>query len=203
MKTAWYNNDILPQEMIKAAKGITWGFKLENAPHFPVLQEAILACRDSETIIDIGCGAGEVGRVFNQFKYTGIDLNHIVENVAKKQNKDLTYLSFDAYESSFEFCKEYDIVLCNSFLSEIEFPTKILNKILTNAKKYVVIHRQKYTNEEQVFEAFTYGGLRSPQYSISTIEFNKIIKNNFTPLYNKQVDDTPNYSTIVLQKIQK
>ncbi len=198
-RTAWYNKDILPQQMLEAANGKIWGFTLEKAPHFHILQESLNTCKDAKTLLDIGCGAGEIGRVFTNFDYTGGDLDHIIENVAKKKNPQLKYFAFDAYESSFEFCKNYDVILCNGFLSEITSCTSVLEKILNYAKKYIIIHRQIFSDDGQATMYNTYGGLQTYDNTINTVIFNKLVKNNFTPLYNEIVQN--NTRTITLKRI--
>ncbi len=202
--SAWYNKDVLPQQMLEAASGKTWGFTLENAPHFNVLQESLNTCINGKTLLDIGCGAGEVGRIFTNFDYTGCDLEHIIENVAKKKNPKLKYFSFDAYESSFEFCKNYDVVLCNGFLSELALCGGVLEKILQHTKKYIVIHRQVFLNDEQINLSTTYttyGGLQTSDNSIGVAFFKKLIKNRFKPLYDNTHNYSPNSRTIVMERI--
>jgi len=200
-RSAWYNEDILPQQMLEAADGKTWGFTLESAPHFNILQESLSVCLNAKTLIDIGCGAGEVGRVFTNFDYTGCDLEHIIKNVSKKKNPQLKYFEFDAYETSFEFCKDYDVILCNGFLSELVSGASILEKILQYTKKYIVIHRQVFLNDDQNNLTTTYGGLQTYDCSIGAAIFKKLVKNRFKPLYDKPHNYSPNLRTIVMERI--
>jgi len=173
-KTAWYNTDILPNEMVRGAMGLNgWG-RLENAAHFPYLNNLINKC-NCDNIADIGCGAGEVGRVYSKLNYSGFDLPHIIEDVAKKVNPNLEYFEFDAYSFDYTFFKKYDILLCNSFLSELPEPIPVLSQILKNTKKYLIIHRQYCSKEGKINEYNTYGNLTTVRSFISEEEFKNLL----------------------------
>lgn len=173
-KTAWYNNDVLPIEMVKSAMGLTGWSRLENSTHFPYLNDLIKKC-DFKNIADIGCGAGEIGRVYSEFDYSGFDLPHIIENVSKKVNPNLKYFEFDAYDFDYSIFKNYDMLLCNSFLSELPEPIQVIKKILINTKKYLIIHRQYFSNNSEINEYNTYGNLKTVRSFISENEFKNLL----------------------------
>ena len=78
MTTAWFDKNVLPSSMVNT------NFKcLEESDHFDALKACFDMVRDSETLLDLGCGAAEVARVFNNFDYTGADLPHIVEEATE------------------------------------------------------------------------------------------------------------------------
>ena len=141
IKTAWYDEDILPSDM--AIKSVEW--ELDKSDHFVYLKEAFDMCREYKSIADLGCGAGNVGKVFSDMDYVGYDLDHIIEKVSKKVNPELSYISFDAYDTDFEFCKNYDVVLSNSFITELKYCGNILYDILDRCNKYVILHRQGFS----------------------------------------------------------
>lgn len=176
-KTAWYNNDVLPLEMVRGAMGLNGWNRLENSGHFENLDTLIKKC-EGINIADIGCGAGEVGRVYQNLNYSGFDLPHIIENVSKKVNPSLTYFEFDAYKSDYSIFKTYDILLCNSFLSELYDPISVLRELLKNTKNYLIIHRQYFSNETKTHEYSTYGDLKTIRSFISEKEFNEILINH-------------------------
>ena len=73
LESAWYNKDILPNEMKMRINGKKSWPKLENSWHFQYLDEAIKVCGKIETLIDLGCGGAEVGRVYPHIKYVGYE----------------------------------------------------------------------------------------------------------------------------------
>lgn len=179
---AWYDSSIVPREMIRGAKAEIPGWRtLENTTHFIALDN-LVKNSGGKSIIDIGCGAAEAGRIYENMKYAGADLPHIIEQVAKKVNPDKTYITFDANDSEdFDFIKEYDIVLMNGFLSEITNPLEFLEKILQNAKKCIIIHRQDFNNEKTFLENYTsYGGKPATNSNINYKELVALVeKYNF------------------------
>jgi|10_taG_2_1085330.scaffolds.fasta_scaffold97040_2 SAM-dependent methyltransferase len=154
MKTAWYNTDALPTSMLTA------GFRpLQESDHFASLSRCV-ELSDGRTLLDIGCGTAEASAAFPQWDYTGADLPHIIEKVSKVSNPSGKYISIDANETNFEFTKQYDLILMNSFLSEVPEWYIILNKILLHSEGDILIHRQEITNTETHLDNYTtYGNL--------------------------------------------
>lgn len=154
MKTAWYNNDSLPHSMLNA------GFKpLKESDHFESLRGCMEIAK-GKNLLDIGCGSAEVFGTFPEWDYTGADLPHIIENVSSVSAPSAQYISFDANETDFRFIEDYDLILMNSFLSEVPDWYMILNKILYHSCGDIIIHRQEITKEEtHLSEYHTYGNL--------------------------------------------
>ena len=198
---AWYDKSIVPFEMVKGAKAEIPGWKkLEYTDHFKVLDELIKSI-DVKSIVDMGCGAAEIGRLYDSLEYLGVDLPHVIENVAKVVNPNLEYLEFDANESSFDFLENYDLVLMNGFLSEMPDPIEILESVLSNSLNYVIIHRQDFTDSLDTFiQTYnSYGGIKATNSVINLEEF-KIIchKHGFhTTIKDSNLVDK---KTILLQK---
>lgn len=198
---AWYDKSIVPFEMVKGAKAEIPGWKkLEYTDHFKVLDELIKSI-DVKSIVDMGCGAAEIGRLYDSLEYLGVDLPHVIENVAKVVNPNLEYLEFDANESSFDFLENYDLVLMNGFLSEMPDPIEILESVLSNSLNYVIIHRQDFTDSLDTFiQTYnSYGGIKATNSVINLEEF-KIIchKHGFhTTIKDSNLADK---KTILLQK---
>lgn len=184
-KNCWYDEEVVPQEMLRGAKAQISGWKkLEETSHYLVLK-SLIEKTDSKTILDLGCGAGEVGRVFNKLEYTGADLPHIIEKVSKVMNPQLKYISFEANDNSFKFIENFDIVLMNSLLSELENPIDILPKIFKNISKYCIIHRQDLTELDTYIQNYSsYGGKEATNSFINSEEFK-----NITNSYNLDIID--------------
>ena len=140
------------------------GFKpLSQSDHFMALDKSLKMSK-GKTLLDLGCGIAEVGSTFPQFDYTGVDLPHIIENAARVKNPNFNYAYFNANEDEYDFLNNYDIVLMNSFLSEIPDWFRVLSKVLMEAKDYVVIHRQEITSDSNFLQEYrTYANLVTPK----------------------------------------
>ena len=200
MKTAWFNKEILPKSMLNS------GFKpLDLSEHFPSLKKCFEGIPPT-TLLDIGCGAAEVSQAFSDFDYTGVDLPHVIEEVAKKKNPHKKYIHFDANKGPYEFVKNHDIVLMNSFISEVPNWYFALSNILYRSKKYVIIHRQEVTNSKTSVEDYiTYGGLKTTKTVINYSELLKLFEMNGFKLINDQSSfpNENNVRTFLLKKQEK
>lgn len=177
-KNAWYNETILPKEMVSKVISPENGWsKLEHSDHFRFLDE-LINLTESKTIADIGCGTAELGRIYNNFNYTGFDLPHIIEKVSKVVNPNLNYQVFDAYNFDYTFFKKYDLLICNGFISELNEPIQVLKNLLDNTKKYLIIHRQIFDDKSKVIEYKTYGDLLTTVCHIDINELNKLLINH-------------------------
>lgn len=162
---------------------------LEKTHHFLQLEKLINICNPCDSLVDIGCGAGELGRVHKNKKYLGLDLQNIIENVAKVKNSNLNYICFNACDEQIpNEVNKYDVIVMNSFLSELIDPISFLKKLFLIKNKYIIIHRQNFTNKTTYIEKYSsYAGLISTNSYINNNEFIKLI-------------ETFNYK--ILQKIQ-
>tara|TARA_R110000765_G_scaffold348260_1_gene438345 strand:+ start:209 stop:814 length:606 start_codon:yes stop_codon:yes gene_type:complete len=154
MKTAWFNKSILPNAMINS------GFKpLHQSDHFEALDKCFKMA-EGESLLDLGCGIAEAGSTFTDYSYTGADLPHIIDQCALKKNPDLDFIHFEAGEDNYDFVGKYDIVLMNSFISEVPDWYRVLSHVLLGAKKYIIIHRQEVTSEPSFLQEYkTYANL--------------------------------------------
>lgn len=180
MKTAWFDKNVLPSSMVNA------NFKcLEESDHFDALKTCFDMVCDSETLLDLGCGAAEVARVFNNFDYTGADLPHIIEEVSKVKNPDAKYVKFNIEKDDLHFLTDKDVVLMNSFVSEIPNWYLALSKVLVAAEKYIILHRQTVTDQKSSLVKYkTYGDLLTTN---SVINYEDLIRlfemNSFEKIY--------------------
>lgn len=108
--------------------------------------------KNSITILDLGCGDGELLRVCSdvlkfhnvKVKYIGLDANqYIIEEAIKRSKgyRDITFGRMDVFSEEFKEL-EYDIVLCTLFLhhfknSDIE---NLLKNTMAKAKVGVVVN---------------------------------------------------------------
>lgn len=180
MTTAWFDKNVLPSSMVNA------NFKcLEESDHFDALKACFDMVRDSETLLDLGCGAAEVARVFNNFDYTGADLPHIVEEVSKAKNPDAKYVKFNIEKDDLHFLSGKDIVLMNSFVSEIPNWYFALSKVLDVAEKYIILHRQTVTDQKSSLVKYkTYGDLLTTNSVINYEDLVRLFEmNSFEKIY--------------------
>ena len=177
-EVAWYDNTVLPQQMIDGALGNLpgWG-RLEEAEHFSVL-DSLVQLISVNSIADLGCGAAEVGRLYAGSDYTGLDLPHIIENVAKVVNPNLNYIEFDANKSDYSILQKFDLIICNSFISELPNPLEVVEKLLTNMGRYLIIHRQYFDESTRLDTYKTYGNLDTVRSHIGLQEFNSLLTNH-------------------------
>lgn len=176
-ENAWFNEEILPNEMIKGAKGENGWSKLENTKHFEILNNFIKDLKINK-LADIGCGAGELGRVLNNINYTGFDLPHIIDKVSKVVNPNLKYIYFNADDFNYDNFNEYDLLVCNSFISELNNPIEVLTKLINNTSNHLLIHRQYFSSETNLVKYSTYGDLLTTRTYIGSNEFNELLKNH-------------------------
>ncbi len=173
IKTAWFDEETIASSMLNS------GFKpLRHSDHFKSLNECI-GMTDGVSLLDLGCGVGEVSETFTQFKYTGADLPHIIENASRKKYPDSNFLHFNANEGEYDFVGDYDVVLMNSFISEIPDWYRVLNNVLLHAKSFVIIHRQRVTEYESFLENYlTYADMPTIQTIINYDVFVKTFEMN-------------------------
>jgi len=154
MPTAWFNDNVLPDLMLNS------GFKpLGVSDHFEALNKCMSQVQGKK-LLDLGCGIGEAFETFSDFEYTGADLPHIIENASRKRSPGATFIHFNADNDSYEFLGQYDVVLMNSFISELPNWYWVLNNVLLHSTKDIVIHRQEVSDGPSKLEDYiTYGGL--------------------------------------------
>lgn len=178
--SAWYNLDLIPGEMVKGAKAELQGFKkLEESDHFVILDKLIKNVNPL-SICDMGCGAGEISRVYNDLNYLGLDLPHIIERVAMVVNPGKKYMGFDANtQKDLAFLNQYQLLVMNGFLSELPDPLELIAGVLSQYKGSVIIHRQDLTDSTSFLEEYlSYGGLKTTNSQIQNIKLKDTCEKN-------------------------
>lgn len=95
-----------------------------------------------ESILDIGCGIGRFEKLFNKYRYLGLD---IVSDYIKRASigSHMSYVVMDAQEIREHFVpKSYDAVLLYDSLEHFEFEAgkRILNYASSIARKCVAVY---------------------------------------------------------------
>lgn len=180
-QTCWFSPEII-DEMNRNYP--VYKNLMDTTQHIHTIKQHIetIANKEEEkqTVIDIGCGTAQISLLFDKtkFEYEGADLTPILQHCAHHWHPENIYLPFNAETSYYYFLKNYDIVLTNAFIDVMEHPLAILEKILANAKKYVILHRQEISNSKPTHVFL------NPAYSGET--FHSIInKMDFINLINQ------------------
>lgn len=180
-KTAWHNQK-MPESMMDAHFP-----HIVNSDHFKAIKQCFGHISEAKSLIDLGCGKAELSDAFPEYEYCGADLPHIIQKVSKISKPSLEYVEFDATICNMDFVSSFDVIVMNSFLSEIEKADEILCKVLKYAPKYVVIHRQEIGGKEDREEYLTYGGLKTIKYTFGKDRLEEILKEySFTKLFETE-----------------
>jgi hypothetical protein len=198
--TCWYNDDVCPEQMIQGAKGLIWPV-LEKSDHFPILDSLIQIINDDCTsLLDIGCGAAEISRIYPQYFYVGADLKNIIQNVSTRVHPEKRYVVFDIYNDECEFISDYDIIVMNAFIDVLEFPIFGLETVLKHANRYVVLHRQEVDSQQtRIIKNPSYGGV-SYHSIINKISFDYILNKHSFEIV-KQLPVFNNSKSYLLRKV--
>ena len=109
--------------------------------------------------IDLGCGSAVLSEYCKDQKYTGVDLPHIIKDCAMRNYSNYFYKSCDLIQDDLSFINKYPIVCINAVLDIMEEPIPFLEKVLKSSSKWVIIHRQEFTEgETRVIQNGSYGG---------------------------------------------
>lgn len=101
-------------------------------------------------VIDLGCGTAQISKLFDreQWEYTGADLPQIIEGCAKLWHPEHNYVAADltkanVFDNEIEL-RMYDVILMNAFIDVMDDPIVVLDRVLSKAKGYVILHRQEF-----------------------------------------------------------
>lgn len=176
--TCWRDESSL-KEMVSAVRKHP---KFEDIGHGKIIIELLNSIPEKNlNLLDLSCGGGHLSTITKDHKYTGSDMKHIVKNVSKKCYPKNKYIYLDVIEDNLDILKSFDIIVMNAIIDILEEPLFILDKILKNCKKYVIIHRQDITNytlengfylsKQESYGGFTFHSI------LNRMEFNNILNN--------------------------
>lgn len=190
----WEENEDIIKQMISGSNGTLWGNRLEQAGHYPLLRECLNIVGQQGLLIDLGCGAGDVSRVWKG-DYLGIDLDWVIEKVAKVCNQ-ANYLSANLAES-IPVLPQSKCILMNAFLDMLENPIHVLNSVLDSANtEWVIVHRQKIGYKDEHLLGTSYGGATIPVSIVSIDSLKAIMKRAISyEIYHWDGD----YHTIIMR----
>ena len=104
----------------------------------------LLKIEDSDEVIEIGCGAGNILEKINKGRLVGIDLSDFLLEMAKKKLKDkkVYLLKANAEDLPQEIKnKKYDKVICSEVIEHVQCPHKVIDEIskIIHSKSTIVI----------------------------------------------------------------
>jgi hypothetical protein len=153
----WQESDKVVDQMIKGSTGELWGKKLEQAGHFPLLNHLLNEIGHQGLLIDIGCGAGDVSRVWKG-EYLGVDLGWVVDRVARVCNSTQIYKHIDVQRDELSELPSCRCVLMNALLDVLDNPSVILKKVCKSIDTdFVIVHRQKLSDVDSIQYGNGYG----------------------------------------------
>lgn len=153
---------------------------LGESDHFDALNRCVEKLKSYvSSVVDVGCCKAEFSDCFPSIEYCGADLPHIIEKVSRKLRPRNKYIQLNASLDSLAVLSNFDLIVMNSFLSEMPSPLKTLHSVLTYAKKYIIIHRQDIVSGKTNLENYkTYGGLPTVNSLINIEDFSNIVTLN-------------------------
>jgi hypothetical protein len=153
----WSESDITVEQMIMGSKGDLWGNRLEQSGHYPLLKKILEDVGHQGLLIDLGCGAGDVSRIW-QGEYLGADLSWVIERVAKVCNPEAKYVSLNIQNNILSTLPKCKCILMNALLDVLDNPEDILRKVCAETdSKYIIVHRQKISDRNGIKYGKSYG----------------------------------------------
>lgn len=134
-------------------------------------------------VIDLGCGTAQISLLFdkNKWIYVGVDMPHIIEGCAKKWHPERNFIAAnltkpDVFDTDLEI-GEADVILMNAFIDVMLDPSTILDRVLSKASRYVILHRQEFAENHPTvsivndsYNAKTYHSI------INNYDFNSLLE---------------------------
>ena len=163
--SCWYDDDETPKKMLEGARGELFP-TLENSDHWPVLSFLLNKCEGAQSILDVGCGAAALSQLV-EWVYTGCDLPHIIEKVAKIHTPTANLHAFDFYKDDLQFMNQHDVIVANAFIDVLDDPVDSLSNLMDVTRSYLIVHRQRITEgnsgSEKVdsYTGFSYSSMLS------------------------------------------
>ncbi len=177
-KTCWHK-DFCCDKMNEFYDTHVKGKNIDQLPcHIKVLLELFNTISEKDLlVIDVGCGTASSSEIVTSigFEYMGFDLPHIIENCAKRNYPNYQYIK-GSIDSHYDYLGYADILLLNAFIDVMEHPIISLDKILSVAENYVIIHRQEISETKETHSVIneSYGGVTFHSI-INRNDFNNIL----------------------------
>ena len=108
--------------------------------------------KNNSTVLDIGCAQGGMSRIlkkkFSKIKYTGLDFNKKMIDIAKKKNPDHNFYFYTGTNYKNFFKKKFDVVIIFGILHLNKNWKKILYNASKITKKFILFDlRENFKNK--------------------------------------------------------
>lgn len=173
--TCWYDDNVV-QEMNRAL--VSYKKIQDQTYHLTTLRSCVERVEGKElNLIDLGCGTGFASEYRQGHNYFGADLSHVINGCAMYNYPQYFYRYCDIVNDDLEFIRHFDIVLVNGVIDIMEYPLQVLDRVLSNCKDWVIIHRQEISKGKptQVIKNPSYGGITFHSI-INRNDFNNLIQ---------------------------
>ena len=97
----------------------------------------ILGYKEDESLVELGCGSGNILRNFKKGNVTGIELSETGVKLAKKNCLNARIIKGDAQTINLD--KKFDKIICSEVLEHLPDPSKVIDNIIRMSKKKSVI----------------------------------------------------------------
>lgn len=148
----------------------------EPNAHFLNVVDMLKLCGEGK-LLDIGTGTAAISEYVKPFEFYGCDLPNILIGCSIRNYPQYFYKSCDIEENNLAWMAKFDVLLLNGMIDVMEEGLYIIRRILTHAKKYVIIHRQEITEQGQTKSVLngSYGG-QTFHSIINRQDFNNLLE---------------------------
>jgi len=145
-------------------------------PHYKSFNELLSLCGTGK-LLDLGTGTARISQFCKNFEFYGADLPHIISGCSMRNYPQYFYRSVDLIEDNLAWIRKFDVIVLNGVIDIMENGKYILERVLTHANKYVLIHRQEITENGKTHSVI------NPSYNsktwhsvINRAEWNEVIE---------------------------
>lgn len=129
--------------------------------HLKSLSKLLSLCK-GDRLLDLGTGSAMIAPMCTKmgFEFYGCDLPHIILGCSMRNQPDYFYRVCDLIEHNLSWIRKFDVLVLNGVIDVMYNGVGILNRVLTHANRYVIVHRQEITEQKENISIIknSYGG---------------------------------------------
>jgi SAM-dependent methyltransferase len=160
--------------------------------------------REPASFLDFGCGVGHYGvlldRYFpNRFVYTGCDYAAEMVEVARDRHPGKTFVVNDLFDNKLDL-DSFDVICAGALVDVLNEYERALDLLLGSGTPYVVLHRQRMTDDaSRVEEAPGYRGQTTYRSFLTRSDLERIAHEHSRTI-SRVVDVDEGIQTFLLAK---
>ena len=120
----------------------------DTHPHFKAFTDLLDQCEKGK-LLDLGTGTARISQYCKGFEFYGADLPPIISGCAMRNYPQYFYKSVDLIEDNLWWIRKFDVIVLNGVIDIMQNGLYILERVLTHANKYVIVHRQEITESKK------------------------------------------------------